>query len=177
MAWRIEKSVVRGEIDNTCKGRVTGMLWLAGQPEPIHLDLKGNCLTDLAGCRISFINPSPEPGKTDSFAKKQIGVCGDLTASRKCKIPTIPIEQIKDWNKPIPFKWGNTLYLEWYSEFNGRVVIEAWDWHLETSLPAWRMAPEEEAAQREANVEALKRFMERLQASLEEMDDSDPEQE
>jgi hypothetical protein len=35
MAWRIEQSVVRGEIDNRVRGRVTGRLWLAGRPEPV----------------------------------------------------------------------------------------------------------------------------------------------
>jgi hypothetical protein len=176
MAWRIEKSVVRGEIDNTCKGRVIGKLWLAGRHEPIHLDLKGNCLPDLAGCRITFANPNPQPEKTDSFAKNQVGICGDFTASRKCKIPTIPLEQIKDWNQPIPFTWGNILYLEWFSQLSGHAVIEATGWHVETSLPVWRMTSQEEAFQREANVKALKRFMKRLQADLEEMDSSNPEE-
>ena len=162
MAWRIEGNVVRGEIDNTVKGHVTGRIWLAGREEPLHLNLKGNCLRDLAGCRITFSNPAAKPGDTQSLATAQKGVCGDLTVSRKVKIPTIPIEAIKDWDKPIPFRWGNIFYWEWFSQSNGRVVIEAVDYRYEISLPAWRMTEEDEVIQRKNNLEAFSDFMRRL---------------
>lgn len=30
MAWRLHEHVLRGEIDNRARGRVTGRVWLAG---------------------------------------------------------------------------------------------------------------------------------------------------
>ena len=56
MAWRIHESVIRGELDNREKGRVTGRLWIEGVPEPVLLRLTGNAHPDLAGCRLEFHN-------------------------------------------------------------------------------------------------------------------------
>ena len=39
MAWRIDESVVRGEIDNRVEGRVTGRIWFVGLDEPVELEL------------------------------------------------------------------------------------------------------------------------------------------
>ena len=36
MAWRIDESVVRGEIDNRVKGVVRGRLWLEGVEKPMR---------------------------------------------------------------------------------------------------------------------------------------------
>jgi len=43
MALRLDDTVVRGEIDNTVRGRGRGRLWLLGRDEPITLDLTGDC--------------------------------------------------------------------------------------------------------------------------------------
>ena len=126
MAWRIEDSVVRGEIDNRVRGHVTGRIWFAGRPDPIELKLMGNGWRDLAGRRLEFTNPEPTPGDLDGLALLQQGTVGDFTASRKVKVPEIPMDQIGEYyaaRKPFPWHWGNSLYLEWFSERNGRVVI------------------------------------------------------
>lgn len=166
MAWRIEETVIRGEIDNRVRGRVTGRLWFAGRAEPVELDLAGNCWRDLAGRRLEFANPEPQPGDLGSFAVRQSGSAGDITASRKVKVPDIPLEQIGEYyaaKKPFPWHWGNSLYLEWFSETNGRVVIESAGYQLKiVGEPAWEMTPEEEEAQRRANGEAMTGFMEQL---------------
>ena len=39
---------------------------------------------------------------------------------------------------------ANSLYLEWFSEANGRVVIESADFELEISAPEWRLTAAEE---------------------------------
>ena len=62
MAWRIDGAVVRGELDNRVRGRVTGRIWFAGRAEPVVLELEGNCWRDLAGRRLEFTNPQPKPG-------------------------------------------------------------------------------------------------------------------
>ena len=59
MAIRLEKAIIRGEITNASRGRVTGWIQLVGHPEPVRLSLAGNCLRDLAGCTLKFENPEP----------------------------------------------------------------------------------------------------------------------
>ena len=81
MAWRIEQAVVRGEIDNTVEGLTTGRIWLAGCEAPLELKLEGDCWRDLAGTRLEFVNPNPEPcAETCGLAVNQTGVVGDMTA-------------------------------------------------------------------------------------------------
>ncbi len=166
VAWRIEEFLLRGEIDNRLRGRVTGRLWFAGRPAPVELELAGDAWRDLAGRRLAFRNPRPKPGLPASFAAQQAGAVGDITASRKVKVPDIPLEQIGEYyaaRKPFPWHWGNSLYLEWFSEANGRVVIESADYELTIEGDAtWEMTPEEEEQQRRANHDAVMQFMERL---------------
>ena len=61
MAWRFHEHILRGELDNTVRGRVTGRIWLAGIAGPMTLDLRGDCAPDLAGCTFTFENPNPVP--------------------------------------------------------------------------------------------------------------------
>ena len=89
MAWRLNKSVVKGEIDNRKPGKVTGRVWLAGRQDPIVLDLEGNPLKDLAGARVSFSNASPAPGDEVGLNPLQKGVVGDITGSRKVRVPDV----------------------------------------------------------------------------------------
>src|SRR5688572_30744108 len=92
VAWRIHESVIRGEIDNRAKGRVTGRVWLDGLPEPVTLDLDGNACPDLAGCLLQFRNPLQTiPMRTDGQMNPvQRGQIGDLTASRKVRVFDVP---------------------------------------------------------------------------------------
>lgn len=174
MAWRIDEAVVRGEIDNRTRGRVTGRIWFTGQMAPVELDLTGNCWRDLAGRRLKFTNPDPKPGDLGSFPLEQKGAAGNITASRKVKVPDIPLDQIGEYyaaRKPFPWHWGNSLYLEWFSETNGRVVIEFAGYELKiVGEPAWEMTPEEEGEQRRANGEAMTGFMEELGKAMAEAD-------
>ena len=167
MAWRIDEHVLRGEIDNRTRGRVTGRVWFAGRAEPIELDLAGNAWRDLAGRRLEFVNPAPKPGLAAGFAARQHGTTGDITASRKVKVPDIPLDQIGEYyaaRKPWPWHWGNSLYLEWLSAANGRVVIESAAYQLTISPDStWDMTPAEEDAQRAANAAALAGFMKSIE--------------
>lgn len=166
MAWRIDDAVIRGELDNTTRGRVRGRIWFVGLAEPVVLDLAGDCHRDLAGRRLEFTNPSPKPGDLDRFAPVQRGTTGDISASRKVRVPDIPLEQIGEYyaaKKPFPWHWGNALYLEWYGERNGRVVIESASYDLRiVGEPAWEMTPAEEDKQRAANAGAMDGFMQQL---------------
>lgn len=148
MAFRIHDSVVCGEIDNRVKGTVRGKIWLEGRAKPVVLKLEGNAWPDLAGCLLKFTNPQkriPHPG-LDSLHVIQRGTIGDITASRKVRVFDIPTEEAymmcKRGEKP-PEHLANCLYLEWFSESNGRVVIESTDYTLNISAPEWRMTPDE----------------------------------
>lgn len=166
MAWRIDEQVVRGEIDNRERGRVVGRLWLSGREEPIELDLAGDCWRDLAGRRLEFANPMPKATERVGLTSVQKGMAGDITASRKVKVPDIPLDEIGDYylaKKPFPWHWGNALHLEWFSETNGRVVIESASYELKiVGAPQWEMSPEEEKRQRLANEKAMTGFMDTL---------------
>ncbi len=168
MAWRIDEYVEYGEIDNRTRGRVTGQIWFRGLDGPVRLELEGNPWRDLAGQRLRFRNPKPKPMPEDkrSFAREQIGVVGDITASRKVKVLEFPLEELGQYyktGKPMPYHWGNSLYLEWHSERNGRVVIESAEYELEVEPEAtWQMSEAEEITQHEANAQAMTGFMDRL---------------
>ena len=166
MAWRLCDSVVRGELDNTVRGRVEGSIWLLGREAPVVLRLAGNAWRDLAGARLTFENPSPRRSdESVDLWTEHIGVVGDMTASNKVRVYDVPIEEalamIRIGVQP-PEHRANSLYLEWYSERNGRVVIESADFRLAISPPAWTLTAEEERAQGEANARAARDWMERL---------------
>jgi hypothetical protein len=166
MAWRIEEHVIRGEIDNRTAGRVYGKVWLAGRNDPVVLELTGNCHKDLAGCRLTFTNPAPKPDSRITLAANQRGAVGDMTAARKVRV-------IEDFDylamkkgKKFPEHLANCLYLEWFSEANGRVVIESTAYEIIVGEPVWRLAPDEEIRQHEANADAMRSFMERAAGAL-----------
>ncbi len=65
--------------------------------------------------------------------------------------------------KPFPWHWGNSLYFEWFSTGNGRVVIESATYRLTIDPAAtWEMTPDEDTAQRRANAEATGGFFQQL---------------
>jgi hypothetical protein len=133
MAWRITESVVEGELDNTVKGRVTGWLRLAGRDELVRLELRGNCRPDLAGWRFRIVRLEPvpvwaEPVDLDRFATEQIGEAGDILADQILRHFDCPVEELLARiraGEPPPEDLRPALYLEWYSDLNGRVVIQS----------------------------------------------------
>ena len=172
MAFRIHDSVVRGEIDNRVKGIVRGKIWVEGRAEPVVLELKGNAHPDLAGCLLTFTNPLPRVAHQhlDSLNPVQSGQIGDLTASRKVRVPSVPMEEFLNWPKGQgrpPSHWANCLYLEWFSEANGRVVIESADYELKISAPEWRLTPEEEEQRAKDAANGMNWFMQTLTDAIE----------
>ncbi len=181
MAWRIDESVVRGEIDNREKGVVRGKIWLVHRPEPVVIELVGNARPDLAGCLLKFENtaaPVKHP-HLDGFYSEQKGSVGEMTASRKTRVFDIPFEDayamIKEGERP-PEHLANALYLEWFSEKNGRVVIESADYKVEVSDPLWRLTPEEEKRGREAAEASWQAFTEQLTQAIENQRGGHPEE-
>jgi hypothetical protein len=172
MAFRIHDSVVRGEIDNRVKGTVRGKIWVEGRRKPVTLELQGNAWPDLAGCLLKFTNPLKRVPHhhLDSLHAVQRGTIGDLTASRKVRVFDIPTEEAymmcKRGEKP-PEHLANCLYLEWFSDSNGRVVIESTDYILEISAPEWRLTSEENLEREKLAAEGMDSFMQHLTEAIE----------
>ena len=172
MAFRLHDSVVRGEIDNRTKGIVRGRIWVEGRAEPVTLELKGNAHPDLAGCLLTFTNPLnriPHP-HLDSLNLIQRGSIGDLTASRKVRVFDIPLEEARAMSKhkaKPPEQMANSLYLEWFSEANGRVVIASADYELTISAPEWQMTPEENEERARQAAAGMDGFVQELTRAIE----------
>jgi hypothetical protein len=180
MALRIHDGIVRGELDNRERGVVRGRLWLHGETEPVALDLQGNACPDLAGCLLTFENLARTfalPRHT-RLAALQRGAAGDLTASRKVRVPDVPLDEFLAWpedkGQP-PERLANCLYLEWFSDANGRVVLEGPDFKLTVSAPAWRLSPDEEARRQRDAEAAFSNFMQRVTEALEKARHEPPE--
>lgn len=157
MAWRIQDAVTHGEIDNTVPGITRGVIYLLGSDTPVTLDLSGDCWRDIAGCILYFKNPKAHitHEASSSIRTTQRGSVGDMTASKKCKI-------IEDFSKIENAVWKNIVYLEWFDEFNGRVLIEGVDYETTISEPKWKQDTEQEAAQKMSNQLEMRNFIDQI---------------
>jgi hypothetical protein len=167
MAWRIQDHILRGEIDNRTRGKVTGRLWLDGLAEPLVLNLDGDCEPDLAGCLIRFTNPNPVPLTTRPPALVQNGTAGCITAARKRRVFDVPIREalaMQERGEKPAEHLANCLYLEWFSELSGGVTIESPDYRLEVSEPAWRFTAEELAERKREQQEGSDAFATQVEA-------------
>lgn len=164
MALRLDTAVIRGEIDNTTRDNVRGKLWLVGRDEPVIIDLRGNAWRDIAGCKVTFTNL--KPSKRPAFANlqpKQKGHVGDITASCKVEADAEPANReegrkVETCDDP-PAEWQKTLYIEWFSEENGRVFIESTDFEVSISAWVWEMDEEQEEEQKMSNLRAMRDWL------------------
>ena len=88
---------------------------------------------DLAGRVLCFTNPQPKEGAIEGLASEQHGAVGDITASRRVRVPGCPpgeMKRLRGAGEPCPWRWANALHLEWFGTRNGRVVIESSDYQL-----------------------------------------------
>lgn len=131
MAWRPTQYLIEGELDNTHPGKVTGWMKFAGKKEKVTFDLEGNFHRDIRGAKIYFINYADvnideAQRYMDGLASHQTGKTGDITAG-------LPPKDYVDYP-----------YIEWYSDENGRVVIELEPDQVEvvgTPIPALESDP------------------------------------
>ncbi len=113
MAWRPTQYLIEGELDNTHPGKVTGWMSFAGMTEKVTFSLQGDFHRDIRGAKIhltgdaSATDPLDDAaGYMEDFAPQQTGRVGDITAG-------LP-----------PADYVSYPYVEWYSQENGRVVLE-----------------------------------------------------
>ena len=148
MAWRCHEYLLRGELDNRTRGRVTGRLWLAGVDEPLVLDLAGDCAPDLAGCLLTFANPAPLPLPCAPPAREQRGVAGVITAARKLRVFDVPVGEafatLAARGQP-PERLANALCFAWFNPRAGGFEFVTTTFRLTVSEPAWRSTTAEAA--------------------------------
>lgn len=111
MAWRPYDQLIEGELNDMVRGKVTGWMRFIGLSEKITFDLNGDFHRDIRGAKVRLIgNNSADPEKSASYMEGlsliQKGNVGDMTAG-------LP-----------PADYVDYPYFEWYSEENGRCVIE-----------------------------------------------------
>jgi hypothetical protein len=164
MAWRVDHQVIRGEIENTARGRVTGKIWFRGRESPVTISLVGNCARDLVGRKLAFVNPRPEGVLSEGFDGEQVGWVGHITASRKIKIPDVPIAEIlRTRGRSFPWHWGNSIYLEWHSASNGGVTIESSSFEITvTDARSFELTDQEIAADAKRSGEEFRRYVDTL---------------
>ena len=113
MAWRLADVFIRGEIDNTVKGRVTGSIELSGLLEPVLLNLRSNCSADLAGWRFRMVRRDPVPAwatpmDLSGLNSDQVGEAGCITADqlvRHCDCPASELLARIRVEEPPPIEW------------------------------------------------------------------------
>ena len=86
---------------------------------------------------------------------------------------------MKKRGEHVPEHMANSLYLEWYSAQNRRVVIESADYELQISAPEWRLTPEEDVERAKLAATGMTWFMQKLTEAIEQQKRSqkDPEAE
>jgi hypothetical protein len=117
MAWRPYENLIEGVLDNTVLGKVTGYMKFAGMKKTVTFDLKGDFHRDIRGTKIKLTGEGEDSDENSmkEFSHTQTGDVGDITAG----IPTGKNEQ----GEPT-YEYTSYPYIEWYSDENGRCVLE-----------------------------------------------------
>jgi hypothetical protein len=155
----LDSTLVSGYLSNEVPGLVTGAVHLAGQSTPLRVELTGNFLRDIAGCRIEFQNPIPEvnPEHLKKLSDHQLGYVGQMTASyRVLRVPRSR-RMAGPFMEPQGLK--NLFFFEWYNKDRQRVLIQSWHYHLTVSVPRWQLSQVAERAQIRQNRARRKQFL------------------
>lgn len=148
----LESSILSGYLSNEVPGLVTGLLHLAGRPKSLRIELEGNFLRDIAGCRVDFHNPCPEadPALLDRLQLCQTGQAGMMTGSYR--VVTLPrrraASRLGASGRPLlraPDGLKNMVFFEWFNEQGQRVLMQSWHLLLRVSAPRWQLGREEES--------------------------------
>jgi hypothetical protein len=182
MAWRPNYLVQAGELDNTQRGWTIGWLQLDGFADRLQLKLAGNCHPDLAGWKFRIHRIEPElpsdkpqddedaPFDYSRISLDQSGHVGDITADQMIKHHDISndelVRRLLAGEKP-PYTWRKCLYLEWFSNTNGRVVIQSTRLEVERlGERAFELTEEEWQEQAKRNAKEINYFMAQVDDAL-----------
>lgn len=145
-------------LDNTVRGKVTGWILFVGMDETVKLDLEGDFHRDIRGTKIRLQNldvdtttsgPCAMP-RMKGFSPVQTGKVGDMTAGRE------------------PVDYVSHPYIEWYSEQNGRVVLEL-DPGMVKVIGEPAPHEEEEPVSRERQAKNMRQFLARMSKEIKRM--------
>ncbi len=153
MDIHLSNSVIGGYLTNQVPNSVTGMIHLAGHRHPLRVQLHGNFLRDIAGCRIEFVNPIPDSQShvSESLAPHQEGFVGEMSASRRVnRIARRSSPPASPALEHSSHGLKNLLFLEWFNAQNQRIIIQAWHWTLRVSGRSWDVPKELELLQLKA---------------------------
>jgi len=148
MAWRLSDYLVDGILDNSVRERVTGWLKFAGMKERVVFDLKGDFHRDIRGSKVRIhgdgesANIQEASEYMQGFSILQEGNVGDMTAG-------LP---------PCDYGALGQGYYEWYSDMNGRVVIEL-DTEMVDLLTSPIPACESDPIDRKQQAENMAKFL------------------
>jgi hypothetical protein len=128
MAWRPHEYLIHGILDNRTEGKVTGELRFHGLDEPVLLELEGDFHRDIRGTRIHLYGYGAEFREDAKeymrgMDARQIGRAGDITSGLE------------------PADYVDYPYIEWYSDSNGRIVLELDADQIIVEPPARVLAP------------------------------------
>lgn len=145
--------VARGIIDNTTRDTIKLTLWFAREQEPLHLELPGNCLRDIAGCRVEFHQEAPPYPLSRQLALHKL-----LKSIRTSALPFIAGDVTLSRRMPSsirPQMLSNQLSIEFFQGADTRFLIEGEMFEYEVSLPAWECTRALENMQEIVNMSAL----------------------
>jgi hypothetical protein len=129
MTWRLENSVVRGELFNLRPNHVHGWLELRGAPSLVHLGLTGNMEGELFGKRVQFETELADDDNEDDSEDGEPGAAPRLVSP---DFEAIEIQQIGPTGKmqlvrtPLADGSGKVnvhLVLHWFSQ-NGEMQVD-----------------------------------------------------
>ncbi len=153
--------ITKGVIDNTVRDRIVLELELASGGSPLHVELRGNCLQDIAGCRVEFENglalspreAAPQEGDAASTREADIVqlirshgerggkfLAGDITLSRR---------------EYTGSTLHNLLSLEFFIDTRVRVLLQSVRFRFTIARGTWRLNEEEHMLQRLLNREVM----------------------
>lgn len=150
-------AIHRGIVDNTAKGSIRLQLWCVGAADPILLEMHGNGMQDIAGCRVEFQLPEQHEDeeaiksmqrRLAEFmhvlcSKEEPFIAGDMTLSRRAPSHTHPDSV------------ANLLSLEFFCGVKVRCVIETEQFSFTLGLPKWECSAAAARAQGQVNMAAL----------------------
>ncbi len=146
----ISPLITRGVIDNTVRDRIVLELQLASGGEPLRLELQGNCLQDIAGCRVEFENglaakPTGEREREPDIVQlmrtqPENFLPGDITLSRR-----------EFTGRAV----HNLLSIEFFLSARIRVLLQTVRFRFTVTRGSWRLSPEEAVVQRLLNREVM----------------------
>ena len=154
MAWRPSQQFIEGILDNRVPGKVTGWMQFAGMSERVLFDLEGNFHRDIRGAQVRLRGEGEAANQEEAakylqgFTPTQKGKVGDMTAG-------LP---------PYDYAQG-AAYFEWYSDDNGRVVIELALEQVEILTPPIP-ACESDPVSRRQQAENMARFLSGVAAEV-----------